>query len=142
MCDRVALGEQGMVIADGSIMGLGAMLGGGVIELGLESLDEQTLSDIEALPAVDDVSLIGPAASPADTEEAPTEAPGTEEPPAEVAGPGAGPMLKIQCARSQDTLVQVFGYLNERDMPFTSLRILEPNLESVFLHLTGKRLRD
>jgi ABC-2 type transport system ATP-binding protein len=51
-------------------------------------------------------------------------------------------MLKIQCTRSQDALVQVFGYLNERDMPFTSLRILEPNLESVFLHLTGKRLRD
>jgi ABC-2 type transport system ATP-binding protein len=111
------------------------MLGGGVIELGLESLDEETLSGIRALPAVDDVSLIEAIAPP------PAEEPPAEERPLEAITPGAGPMLKIQCTRSQDALVQVFGYLNERDMPFTSLRILEPNLESVFLHLTGKKLR-
>jgi ABC-2 type transport system ATP-binding protein len=135
LCDRVAIVDQGKVIADDTIKNLVAMLGGGVIELGLESLDERTLSGIGALPAVDDVSLIREAGPPAPSDAA-------EEPSAEATGPSAGPMLKIRCARSQDALVQVFGYLNERDLPFTALRILEPNLESVFLHLTGKRLRD
>jgi hypothetical protein len=30
---------------------------------------------------------------------------------------------------------------NRLDVHLTSLEILEPNLESVFLHLTGKKLR-
>jgi len=36
----------------------------------------------------------------------------------------------------------VIAYLNERDIAVTSLQVLEPNLENVFLHLTGKRLRE
>jgi hypothetical protein len=36
----------------------------------------------------------------------------------------------------------VMSYLNERDVGFTSIEIFEPNLESVFLHLTGKKLRE
>jgi hypothetical protein len=36
----------------------------------------------------------------------------------------------------------VLSFLNERDITLTSLEILEPNLESVFLHLTGKKLRE
>ena len=43
---------------------------------------------------------------------------------------------------AQDALVQVIGCLNERDVAFTSIEIFEPNLESVFLHLTGKKLRE
>jgi len=53
-----------------------------------------------------------------------------------------GHLLKIETRRSQDALVQVIGYLNERDVAFTSIEIFEPNLESVFLHLTGKKLRE
>jgi ABC-2 type transport system ATP-binding protein len=36
----------------------------------------------------------------------------------------------------------VIQYFNERDIPVTSLDTLEPNLESVFLYLTGKKLRE
>ena len=36
----------------------------------------------------------------------------------------------------------MISFLNERDIAITSLEILEPNLESVFLHLTGKKLRE
>jgi hypothetical protein len=32
--------------------------------------------------------------------------------------------------------------MNERDVPIRSLEILESNLENVFLHLTGKKLRE
>ena len=55
------------------------------------------------------------------------------------AGPG-GVLLKIETKDSQQALVNVFAYFNERDVVVTSVRILEPNLESVFLHLTGKKL--
>jgi ABC-2 type transport system ATP-binding protein len=135
LCDRVAIVDQGKVIADDTIKDLVATLGGGVIELGLESLDEGMLADIRGLPAVAEVSLIQPSTPSLLSGDA-------DETAAEAAGSAAGPTLKIQCVRSQEALVQVFGYLNERDLSFTSLRILEPNLESVFLHLTGKRLRD
>jgi ABC-2 type transport system ATP-binding protein len=30
---------------------------------------------------------------------------------------------------------------NERNVPMLSVEMLEPNLETVFLHLTGKSLR-
>ena len=43
---------------------------------------------------------------------------------------------------SQEAVVNVISFLNEQDRPLTSLEILEPNLESVFLHLTGKKLRE
>jgi len=34
------------------------------------------------------------------------------------------------------------AFLNQQVINITSLEILEPNLESVFLHLTGKKLRE
>ncbi len=36
----------------------------------------------------------------------------------------------------------MIGHLNEQDVTLTSVEIFEPNLESVFLHLTGKKLRE
>jgi ABC-2 type transport system ATP-binding protein len=37
--------------------------------------------------------------------------------------------------------VQVIQLFNERNVPILSVETLEPNLETVFLHLTGKSLR-
>ena len=54
----------------------------------------------------------------------------------------ATPVIKIMAEHSQQAIVNVIGFLNGRDIPLTSLEILEPNLESVFLHLTGKKLRE
>ncbi len=50
--------------------------------------------------------------------------------------------MKIVAEHSQTAVVNVISYLNEKDITLTSLEILEPNLESVFLHLTGKKLRE
>jgi len=36
----------------------------------------------------------------------------------------------------------VVTYLNENDITLRSMEILESNLENVFLHLTGKKLRE
>ena len=54
----------------------------------------------------------------------------------------AGEVVKIVAEHSQQAIVNVIGFLNEQDITLTSLEILEPNLESVFLHLTGKKLRE
>ena len=41
-----------------------------------------------------------------------------------------------------ETLLELIEACHTRDVRILSLEVLEPNLESVFLHLTGKRLRD
>ena len=49
--------------------------------------------------------------------------------------------MKIKTHRAQQALIEFLEISNQRDVRITSLEILEPNLESVFLHLTGKKLR-
>ena len=50
-------------------------------------------------------------------------------------------LLKIETQRLQEALMGALDLTNQLDVRITSLEILEPNLESVFLHLTGKKLR-
>jgi ABC-2 type transport system ATP-binding protein len=45
-------------------------------------------------------------------------------------------------SQNQEAVVNVLGYINQHDIVITSLEIMQPNLESVFLHLTGKKLRE
>lgn len=54
----------------------------------------------------------------------------------------ASTQVRLMADHARDALVGVIGLLNARDINLTSLEILEPNLESVFLHLTGKSLRE
>ena len=51
-------------------------------------------------------------------------------------------MLKVEGQVGSEALVQVINEFNSRGAPVLSLEVLEPNLETVFLHLTGKSLRD
>ncbi len=50
--------------------------------------------------------------------------------------------LVLQCADVKSTLPRVIGLLTERKVELIGLEIEEPNLERVFLHLTGRGLRD
>jgi ABC-2 type transport system ATP-binding protein len=50
--------------------------------------------------------------------------------------------LEITAQHAQHALIGVIEVFNEANVSITSLEILEPNLETVFLHLTGKRLRN
>jgi ABC-2 type transport system ATP-binding protein len=50
--------------------------------------------------------------------------------------------LELQCADPQATLLRLVALLNELDVKLISLETQEPNLERVFLHLTGRALRD
>jgi ABC-2 type transport system ATP-binding protein len=148
LCSRVAIVDQGRIIALDTIRNLIAILGGGVIQIGLLRCDDEMLAAIRALPAVVGAALVPPPAA-ATLPEVGAAArkkgePAGEPPAAAPAEPSpAGPVLvKIEAKRSQDALVQVIGLLNDRDIAFTSIEIFEPNLESVFLHLTGKKLRE
>ncbi|MBN1310433.1 MAG: ATP-binding cassette domain-containing protein [Anaerolineae bacterium] len=135
LCNRVAIIDEGRIIALDTIKNLIAMLGGGVIHVGLAQIDDALLAQLSALPAVKEASLVSQPAPPP-----PTEGEGVERKESEAVQ--ASNVVKIVAEHSQQALINVIGYLNKHDIALTSLEILEPNLESVFLHLTGKKLRE
>ena len=53
-----------------------------------------------------------------------------------------GRELGLECRDVKKTLLRVVAVLNELQLELTSLETEEPNLERVFLHLTGRQLRD
>ena len=135
LCSRVAIIDQGKIIALDSIKNLIAMLGGGVINLGLEQADDELLAEISALPAVKNATLAAKKISP--VVEVPEGAESLETPADQTAQ-----IVKIECLNGQQALVELIAFLNARDLRLVSVETLEPNLESVFLHLTGKKLRE
>jgi ABC-2 type transport system ATP-binding protein len=55
---------------------------------------------------------------------------------------GAGPIVELECNDVKTVLLEVVAMLHEEQVQLTSLETEEPNLERVFLHLTGRALRD
>ncbi|MBN1659171.1 MAG: ATP-binding cassette domain-containing protein [Anaerolineae bacterium] len=135
LCSRVAIIDQGEIIAMDTIKNLVAMLGGGVIHVGVPLADEDLVARIGVLPAVKEASLLPRPV-------APPPAQGREPEKKDAAPAPAGDVVKVVARNSQQALVSVIGFLNEENITLTSLEILEPNLESVFLHMTGKKLRE
>jgi ABC-2 type transport system ATP-binding protein len=112
LCDRVAIMDEGRILALDTMKSLIDLMGGGVIYVGLAADSvEASLPSIRALPHVQAVS----------------------------AHDG---QLKIETSEVHPGLLELIELCNAGNVPILSLDVLEPNLESVFLHLTGKRLRD
>jgi linearmycin/streptolysin S transport system ATP-binding protein len=134
LCNRVAIVDQGRVIALDTVKNLTGMLAG-VIHIGFRQVDDALLAQLAAVPAVKAATIPPPPIAPL---------PGKGEAPKET-GPEVGvgyTVVKIEAEHTQQALVNIIAFLNERDIPIASLQVLEPNLENVFLHLTGKRLRE
>ena len=112
LCDRVAIIDHGRILALDTTKGLIDMLGGGVIYLGLPQ--EVLESLLSAVRALSHVSMV------------------TQE----------DCRLKIETSNARLALLELIELCNAHNVSILSLEMLEPNLESVFLHLTGKRLRD
>jgi len=112
LCDRVAIMDEGRILALDTPKGLIGLLGGGVIHM--EATTER-MADL--LSAIRDLPHVR-AASSRDRQ------------------------LKIETSAARPALLELIELCNACDIPILSLEVLEPNLESVFLHLTGKRLRD
>jgi ABC-2 type transport system ATP-binding protein len=112
LCDRVAIVDEGRILALDTTKNLVGLLGGGVLYVGLPpALDDEMLPSIEALPHVREVGLVDG-------------------------------RLKIQTDDANLALLALIELCNARDVPILSLEALPPSLESVFLHLTGRRLRE
>lgn len=126
LCSRAAIIDEGKIIAMDTIKNLIAMLGGGVIQVGVDHIDDALVADLGRLPNVKSAARLAPAKS-------------AEEGAAPVDGGG---LIKISAENSHKAVVGVISLLGERGARINSLEILEPNLESVFLHLTGKKLRE
>ena len=112
LCDRVAIIDHGRILALNTTKGLIDMLGGGVIYLGLPQVALESL--LPAVRALSHVSMV------------------TQE----------DCRLKIETSNARLALLELIELCNAHNVSILSLEMLEPNLESVFLHLTGKRLRD
>jgi len=140
LCNRAAVIDQGQIIALDTIKNLIEMLGGGIIHIGLQQVDDALLAQLAALPAVKRATI---APQPAAPPPAKGEEAGIAPAPAyTIPAQGAGTIVKIEAEHSQQALLNLISFFSERDIPIVSLEILEPNLESVFLHLTGKKLRE
>ena len=112
LCDRVAIIDQGEIIALDTPKALIDSLGGGIIHLGVPpEMRGSLIAEVERLPGVQNVAH-------------------------------TDGKLEITAQHAQHALISVIKVFNEADVSITSLEILEPNLETVFLHLTGKRLRN
>jgi ABC-2 type transport system ATP-binding protein len=135
LCNRVAIIDQGKIIAMDTIKNLISMLGGGVIYVGLPQVNDEVLAGLRDLPAVTEVSLVSQPATPP---------PAEDQEPEVIDRPPISPetLVKVVAKNSQQAIVNVINHLNQQNLNVTSLEILEPNLESVFLHLTGKKLRE
>ena len=54
----------------------------------------------------------------------------------------AGPSIELECHDVKSALMRLISLLSDMDIELLSLETVEPNLERVFLHLTGHALRD
>ncbi len=130
LCNRVAIVDQGKLIALDTIKNLVGMLGGGVLRIGLKQADTMLLEALSNLSAVEHASIL---------QTVTLTPPEQKEATIQVAQPVT---VKVETKNSQQALIQVINYLEEQNITLLSLDILENNLESVFLHLTGKQLRE
>jgi ABC-2 type transport system ATP-binding protein len=135
LCNRVAIIDQGKIIALDTIRNLIAMLGGGIIHVGLYQVDDALLRQLSELPAIKQAGRAPQPAAPPTPDEDVADV-------TEIAPAPSYTIVKIEAEHSQQALVNMISYFNQHDIPIASLEILEPNLESVFLHLTGKKLRE
>jgi ABC-2 type transport system ATP-binding protein len=122
LCHRVAIIDRGQVIAMDTPKNLIGMLGGGLIQVGLVREDQELCRAVTLLKEVRAASFL---------------------PPAETEDRGAAKViLKVEARQhANEALVQLIQFFNQRNVQILSLETLEPNLETVFLHLTGKSLR-
>jgi ABC-2 type transport system ATP-binding protein len=134
LCNRVAIIDEGNIIAMDTVKNLIGLLGGGIIYVGLERVDDALLEQLSQLQGVQEAVLTPQPVNPPPPE--------GQDPETETEPVLPTPVVKIVAENSQQAVINVISFLNEQDRQLTSLEILEPNLESVFLHLTGKKLRE
>jgi ABC-2 type transport system ATP-binding protein len=128
-CHRVAMIDHGKIIALDTSRNLVAMLGGGLIQIGLADFNEALRQQIVALSQVRAVSVAPQSPLGDEHTVQPAVVPTRQE-------------IQIETRKANEALFQIIQLLNQLHVDILSLKTLEPNLENVFLYLTGKTLRE
>jgi ABC-2 type transport system ATP-binding protein len=119
LCHRVAIIDDGQIISLDTPATLISSLGGGILLLGLE--DPEAGSDLGRVqPALDKFRLL-PSVKSISRDDG---------------------HYKVETIRFQEALMDILEITNQLDVRINAMEKWEPNLESVFLHLTGKKLRE
>ena len=112
LCHRVAIIDQGQIVALDTPKALIDSLSGGMIQIGLaDGKADELINRARGLSSIKTIRRVDG-------------------------------RLEAETVRAQEALVGMLEIANHIDARVTSLEIFEPNLETVFLRLTGKRLRD
>jgi ABC-2 type transport system ATP-binding protein len=119
LCHRVAIIDEGQIISLDTPTNLINSLGGGILVLGLE--------DPEAGPGHGKEMMVVDEVNKLDAVKITTRDDGH---------------FKVETQRFQEALMGILDITNQMDVRITSMEKWEPNLESVFLHMTGKKLRE
>ncbi len=135
LCDRVGIMDHGKLIALGTIEELKKLVGDeNVISVRVNELPPGALEALRALPDVESVSSAG-GAEPVSEEDAPAA-------PDEETSADTSVTVEVLSKDSGAVLASVVTTLAGRGAKVLAIDVREPNLESVFLYLTGKSLRD
>ncbi|HEY5506995.1 MAG TPA: ABC transporter ATP-binding protein [Coriobacteriia bacterium] len=135
LCDRVGIIDHGRLIALGTIDELRRLVGDeNVISVRVAEVPDGVMEALRAVPQVDSVTSTAPNAEAADAAGA--------EPGETAATDDRTATIEVLSRDSGAVVADVVAVLGRAGARVLSVEVREPNLESVFLHLTGTSLRD
>jgi ABC-2 type transport system ATP-binding protein len=125
--------DRGEIIAMDTPKNLIGMLGGGILHLGLPREEEAWRQAVIKLSEVREATYLTAieAGAPDDA------AAGASQPAVD-----GRANLKVETHHAGEALIQIIQLFGGLGVEILSIETLEPNLETVFLHLTGKSLRE
>lgn len=113
LCDRIAIMDVGKIIAEGTKEELKRLVGNeDLIKVLVSEATPECINQVRAVPRVDKVTQMGEGE------------------------------IHILSKEGRRALADVIKIMGKCEVKINSIEVVEPNLESVFIHLTGKSLRD
>jgi len=112
LCNRIAIMDEGRIIAMGTKNELRLLVGGkDTIRMDVKNIHPKIAESLEMIDYVDKIKI-------------------------------KENQIEILSDYGRRVLSSVISKLNELDVKINSVKIQEPDLESVFIHLTGRSLRE
>ncbi|MBU2597979.1 MAG: ABC transporter ATP-binding protein [Actinobacteria bacterium] len=112
LCNRIAIMDEGRIIAMGTKNELRLLVGGkDTIRMDVKNIHPKIAESLEMIDDVDKIKI-------------------------------KENQIEILSDYGRRVLSSVISKLNELDVKINSVKVQEPDLESVFIHLTGKSLRE